>query len=55
VNVYATGIDIGTVFTFLQPNFDMICSDLEDAGSRGGDGVIRGAGIFAPLLKRPLF
>ena len=41
-------IDIGTGFTFDQPNFDMICSDLEDARSPGG------AGIFAPLVKKPL-
>jgi NTE family protein len=51
LNINATDIDIGTVFTFIQPNFDMICSDLSQL--RVAQAVTASSavpGIFAPLL-----
>ena len=48
--INATDIDVGSVFTFIQPAFDMICSDLSTL--RVAQAVTASSavpGIFAPL------
>jgi NTE family protein len=51
LNINATDIGVGTVFTFMQPDFDMICSDLSKM--RVAQAVTASSavpGIFSPLL-----
>ena len=51
LNINATDIDIGAVFTFMQPDFDLICSDLSKM--RVSTAVTASSavpGIFAPLV-----
>jgi NTE family protein len=53
LNINATDIDIGAVFTFIQPVFDGICSDLSKL--RVSQAVTASSavpGIFSPLLLR---
>jgi NTE family protein len=51
LNINATDIDIGTVFTFMQPEFDVICGDLSKM--RVSTAVTASSavpGVFAPLV-----
>ncbi len=51
LNINATDIDIGAVFSFMQPQFDVICSDLSKL--RVSTAVTASSavpGIFAPLV-----
>jgi NTE family protein len=51
LNINATDIDVGAVFTFFQPEFNMICSDLSKM--RVAQAVTASSavpGIFSPLL-----
>jgi NTE family protein len=53
LNINATDIDVGAVFTFLQPSFDMICSDLSQmrvATAVTASSAVPGA--FAPLVLK---
>lgn len=51
LNINATDIDVGGVFTFIQPNFDMICSDLSQMRiSQAVTASSAVPGAFAPLL-----
>jgi NTE family protein len=53
LNINATDIDVGAVFTFTQPTFNVICSDLSKL--RVSQAVTASSavpGIFAPLLLR---
>ena len=53
LNINATDIDIGTVFTFTQPLFDAICSDLSKLRiSQAVTASSAVPGIFSPLLLR---
>jgi NTE family protein len=51
LNINATDIDVGTVFTFMQPEFDVICGDLSKL--RVSTAVTASSavpGIFAPVV-----
>jgi NTE family protein len=53
LNINATDIDIGAVFTFMQPDFDLICSDLSQlrlAKAVTASSAVPGA--FAPLVLK---
>jgi NTE family protein len=53
LNINATDIGIGAVFTFIQPSFNVLCSDLSKL--RVSQAVTASSavpGIFAPLLLR---
>jgi NTE family protein len=53
LNINATDIDIGGVFTFMQPDFNMICSDLSKM--RVAQAVTASSavpGLFDPLLLK---
>ena len=51
LNINATDIDVGAVFTFMQPTFNMICSDLSKL--RVATAVTASSavpGVFAPIV-----
>jgi NTE family protein len=51
LNINATDVDIGAVFTFMQPVFDMICSDLSKMRvSQAATASSAVPGLFRPLL-----
>ena len=51
LNMNATDLDVGGVFTFVQPYFDMICSDLSKLRvAQAATASSAVPGIFSPLL-----